>query len=120
MLLACGSIFYLCAMASVMAGPVNKAVPTELKPIIPAEVKAPPPTKPVVVATPAKVAPKPRKCVMVERSTVTYAQGSVVSVPGMLISTCGCCGVGQVWLNGVYTVMPGQVLERVSFEEVCQ
>jgi len=119
MLLACGSFLYLSVIASVMAGPVDKAVPTELKPVTPVKSKAQPPVKTVVVSPPV-FTPTQRKCVMVEQSSMTYAPGLVVSVPGILVTTCGCCGGSEVWLGGVYTVVPGQVLERVSIAEVCQ
>lgn len=119
MLLACGSILYLCAMASAVAGPVDKAVPTELKPVTPVSVKAPPPVKTVVVPEPVK-APKQQKCVTVEESSMTYSPGYVISVPGMLVATCGCCGASQVWLNGTFAEVPGQTIGRTSFKEVCQ
>lgn len=121
LMLACGGILiYLCAMASAMAGPVDKAVPTELKPVTPAEVKAPPPAKTVEVVPPVPVVQEPPPCGTEERSFVTYTQGLVVSVPGMLMSTCGCCGINQVWLNGVHVAVPGQALEHTSYKQVCK
>lgn len=90
-----------------------RLVPT-LVPLVVTSVNAPPAPVPVLVAEQAPT------CVWVQRSTVNFVPGLVVSIPGMLINTCGCCGSSQVWINGVHAVIPGQMLERVSFEQVCR
>lgn len=105
-MLACGGILiYLYAMASAMAGPVDKAVPTELTPVTPAEVKAPPPVK-TVEAPPAKVAAKPPKCIVVRQEVVDYGAPQMGGLSTLWVEGCNCCGNRQIPVPGVSYFIP--------------